>query len=44
MASRESTIEGVCETVAERIGKFACPKRIIWTDDPPKARSGRITA
>jgi acetyl-CoA synthetase len=38
----ESTIEGIRETVAERIGKFARPKRIIWTDDLPKTRSGKI--
>ena len=30
------------ETVAERIGKFARPKRIIWADDLPKTRSGKI--
>ena len=27
----EATIEGIRATVAERIGKFARPKRIIWT-------------
>ena len=37
-----STVEGIRETVAERIGKFARPKRIIWTDDLPKTRSGKI--
>jgi acetyl-CoA synthetase len=26
----------------ERIGKFARPKRIIWPDDLPKTRSGKI--
>jgi acetyl-CoA synthetase len=36
------TVEGIRETVAERIGKFARPKRIIWTDDLPKTRSGKI--
>jgi acetyl-CoA synthetase len=30
------------EVVAERIGKFARPKRIIWADDLPKTRSGKI--
>jgi hypothetical protein len=25
-----------------RIGKFARPKRIIWADDLPKTRSGKI--
>jgi acetyl-CoA synthetase len=38
----ESTVEGIRATVAERIGKFARPKRIIWTDDLPKTRSGKI--
>ncbi|HEY0516838.1 MAG TPA: acetyl-coenzyme A synthetase, partial [Solirubrobacteraceae bacterium] len=38
----ESTIDGIRETVAVRIGKFARPKRIIWTDDLPKTRSGKI--
>jgi len=38
----ESTIEGIRATVAERIGKFARPKRIIWADDLPKTRSGKI--
>jgi len=33
---------GVREVVAERIGKFARPKRIIWADDLPKTRSGKI--
>jgi acetyl-CoA synthetase len=35
-------VEGIRETVAGRIGKFARPKRIIWTDDLPKTRSGKI--
>jgi acetyl-CoA synthetase len=30
------------EHVAVRIGKFARPRRIIWTDDLPKTRSGKI--
>jgi acetyl-CoA synthetase len=34
--------EGVRATVAERIGKFARPKRIVWADDLPKTRSGKI--
>jgi acetyl-CoA synthetase len=38
----ESTVEGIRATVAERIGKFARPKRIIWTEDLPKTRSGKI--
>jgi acetyl-CoA synthetase len=28
--------------VAKKIGKLARPKRIIWTDDLPKTRSGKI--
>ncbi len=38
----EREIEGIRETVAERIGKFARPKRIIWAEDLPKTRSGKI--
>jgi acetyl-CoA synthetase len=30
------------EHVAKRIGKFARPKRIIWAEDLPKTRSGKI--
>ena len=37
----EQTVEGIRDTVAERIGKFARPKRIIWADDLPKTRSGQ---
>jgi acetyl-CoA synthetase len=33
---------GIREEVAKRIGKFARPKRIIWADDLPKTRSGKI--
>jgi acetyl-CoA synthetase len=36
-------VEGeILESVASRIGKFARPKRIIWTADVPKTRSGKI--
>jgi len=45
----QGSIEGTAEVeqqirdgVAERIGKFARPKRIIWADDLPKTRSGKI--
>jgi acetyl-CoA synthetase len=38
----EGTVEGIRETVAERIGKFARPRRIIWADELPKTRSGKI--
>jgi acetyl-CoA synthetase len=30
------------EHVAEKIGKLARPKRIVWADDLPKTRSGKI--
>jgi acetyl-CoA synthetase len=38
----EQTVEGIRETVGQRIGKFARPKRIIWSEDLPKTRSGKI--
>jgi acetyl-CoA synthetase len=38
----EQTVEGIRATVAERIGKFARPRRIIWSEDLPKTRSGKI--
>ena len=38
----DELMEGIRATVAERIGKFARPKRIIWADDLPKTRSGKI--
>jgi acetyl-CoA synthetase len=38
----ERVVEGIRETVAARIGKFARPRRIIWADDLPKTRSGKI--
>ncbi|HMD51769.1 MAG TPA: acetate--CoA ligase [Solirubrobacteraceae bacterium] len=38
----DGTVEGIRATVAERIGKFARPKRIIWSEDLPKTRSGKI--
>ena len=28
--------------MAKRIGKLARPRRIIWADDLPKTRSGKI--
>jgi acetyl-CoA synthetase len=42
LAGDEETVEGIRGTVAERIGKFARPKRVIWADDLPKTRSGKI--
>ncbi len=38
----EAMIAEINEQVARRIGKFARPKRIIWADDLPKTRSGKI--
>jgi len=38
----DELVGGIRETVAEHIGKFARPKRIIWADDLPKTRSGKI--
>ncbi|HEX4564795.1 MAG TPA: acetate--CoA ligase [Solirubrobacteraceae bacterium] len=38
----DEAIDGIRETVADRIGKFARPKRIMFTDDLPKTRSGKI--
>jgi acetyl-CoA synthetase len=35
-------VSQIREHVAGRIGKFARPKRIIWADDLPKTRSGKI--
>ncbi|CAA9499253.1 MAG: Acetyl-CoA synthetase [uncultured Solirubrobacterales bacterium] len=34
--------DSIREHVAKRIGKLARPKRIIWADDLPKTRSGKI--
>jgi acetyl-CoA synthetase len=38
----DELLEGIREHVAERIGKFARPKRVIWAGDLPKTRSGKI--
>jgi acetyl-CoA synthetase len=38
----DEIVEAIRETVAKRIGKLARPKRIIWADDLPKTRSGKI--
>jgi acetyl-CoA synthetase len=32
----------ICDHVAKRIGRFARPRRMIWADDLPKTRSGKI--
>ena len=38
----DAIVEDIRAHVADRIGKFARPKRIIWADDLPKTRSGKI--
>jgi acetyl-CoA synthetase len=38
----DELVEEIRGTVAQRIGKLARPKRIIWADDLPKTRSGKI--
>ncbi|MGH2926743.1 MAG: AMP-binding enzyme, partial [Solirubrobacteraceae bacterium] len=42
LAGSDELIEEIRGHVADRIGKFARPKRIIWADDLPKTRSGKI--
>jgi acetyl-CoA synthetase len=38
----DAMIGDIREHVAKRIGKLARPKRVIWSDDLPKTRSGKI--
>src|SRR6476619_4319183 len=38
----DDLITDIREHVARRIGKLARPKRIIWAEDLPKTRSGKI--
>ena len=38
----DELVEEIRDHVAKRIGKLARPKRIIWADDLPKTRSGKI--
>jgi acetyl-CoA synthetase len=38
----DELISDIREHVAQRIGKLARPKRIIWAEDLPKTRSGKI--
>jgi acetyl-CoA synthetase len=38
----DEMIVDIREHVARRIGKLARPKRIVWADDLPKTRSGKI--
>jgi len=42
LAGTDELIAELREHVAQRIGKLARPKRIIWSDDLPKTRSGKI--
>ncbi len=38
----EELLEEIRAVVAKRIGKFARPRRIVWAEDLPKTRSGKI--
>jgi acetyl-CoA synthetase len=38
----EAMVSELREHVAQRIGKLARPKRVIWAGDLPKTRSGKI--
>jgi acetyl-CoA synthetase len=38
----DELLDEIREHVAKRIGKFARPRRIIWAEDLPKTRSGKI--
>jgi acetyl-CoA synthetase len=38
----DELVSEINDTVAKRIGKLARPKRVIWADDLPKTRSGKI--
>jgi acetyl-CoA synthetase len=38
----DDLVRDIRDHVATRIGKLARPKRIIWADDLPKTRSGKI--
>jgi acetyl-CoA synthetase len=38
----DDLVNEIREHVAKRIGKLARPKRVIWADDLPKTRSGKI--
>jgi acetyl-CoA synthetase len=42
LAGDDALVGAIREHVARRIGKLARPKRIIWADDLPKTRSGKI--
>ena len=38
----DALVDGIREHVAQRIGKLARPRRVIWAGDLPKTRSGKI--
>ncbi len=38
----DELVDELREHVAQKIGKLARPKRIVWSDDLPKTRSGKI--
>jgi acetyl-CoA synthetase len=38
----DELVQELRELVAKKIGKLARPKRVIWADDVPKTRSGKI--
>jgi acetyl-CoA synthetase len=38
----DELVTEIREHVGVRIGKFARPKRVVWADDLPKTRSGKI--
>jgi acetyl-CoA synthetase len=38
----DDMVQEIRDHVADKIGKLARPKRIVWADDLPKTRSGKI--
>ena len=38
----DDLVKDIRDHVGEKIGKFARPKQIVWADDLPKTRSGKI--
>jgi len=41
-AGSDELVQEIRDHVANKIGKLARPKRIIWSGDLPKTRSGKI--
>jgi acetyl-CoA synthetase len=41
-AGDDQTVDALRDHVAVKIGKFSRPARVIWADDLPKTRSGKI--